>query len=89
MESSSTPTPVMDVVPPENAPNHLATPPPEEPDSRSELKGADNVPKKPESLKPASAKQPGSGIAAAIVGTVIIVLSLAALATYAYLKTRK
>jgi hypothetical protein len=39
-------------------------------------------------VRAAGPKQPGSGVALAIVGTVIIVLALAGLAVYAYLKTR-
>jgi uncharacterized protein HemX len=48
------------------------------------------APKKeqPKPTTPPKPKQPGTGVGAAIVATVIIVLGLAALATYAYLKTR-
>ena len=37
---------------------------------------------------PKQSKQPGNGTGLAIVATVVIVLGLAALATYAYLKTK-
>lgn len=41
-----------------------------------------------EPKKPPQPKQPKSGVGLAIAATVIIVLGLAALATYAYIKTR-
>jgi hypothetical protein len=45
---------------------------------------------KPEApAKPKVPKQPGNGVALAIIATVVIVLGLAALATYAYLASVK
>jgi hypothetical protein len=93
--------PVMDVVAPPPAPDPAPAangddkphdPPPAEPDHQA---GPDE--KKPEAVKPAEVapppkpvipKQPGSGIGMAIFGTVVIVLALAGLAVYAYLKSK-
>lgn len=77
--------PVMDVkAPPQQA---LATPPPETDKPPQPAEPGD---KKVQTMpKQASAKQPGqssNGVALAIVATVIIVLGLGLLATYAYLK---
>ena len=75
--------PPQDVQPPTEAP--VAEPPQLEEKAQPEA-----APKK-EQAKPAAPikpKQPGNGVGAAIAATVIIVLGLAALATYAYLKTR-
>jgi hypothetical protein len=44
---------------------------------------------KAKAKQPAAAKQPNSGVGMAIAATVIIVLGLAGLATYAFLKTQK
>jgi hypothetical protein len=41
----------------------------------------------PKATKPATAKAPRAGVGLAISATVVIVLGLAALATYAYLQT--
>jgi hypothetical protein len=54
----------------------------------------EEIAEKPKDEKPAAAERPTPpkpakpGVAGAIVATVIIVLGLAALATYAYLKTK-
>lgn len=80
--------PVMDVTPP--AP--MATPPPEdEPDltqNNEPVAPPPNKPKPPKAKASPKPHNPNSSVTAAIVATVIIVLGLAALATYAYLKTR-
>jgi hypothetical protein len=49
--------------------------------------GSEEEQKKPVANKPP--KQPGNGVGLAITATVVIVFGLAALATYAYLKTTK
>lgn len=66
--------PVMDVVPPPLA----------EPKAKAPAKPEPAAP-----VKPAPPKQPGSSVTVAIIATVIIVLGLALLAVYAYLKTQK
>ncbi|MGH7142201.1 MAG: hypothetical protein ACREF5_01860 [Candidatus Saccharimonadales bacterium] len=72
-------TPVMDVV----APQPLeATKAPVKDEAQQTPKNT----KKPSVAKPP--KQPGSGVGLAISATVIIVLGLAALMVYAYLKTK-
>jgi len=72
--------PVMDVVPPPAAdkPQPAAPNPTPAPAAK---------PAKP--AKPVTPKQPSNGVGMAITATVIIVLGLAALAVYAYLKTAK
>lgn len=67
--------PVMDVVAPEVADT-----------SKSDTKLDEEKLKNTKVTK--TAKQPGSGVGLAIVATVIIVLGLAALVVYAYLKTK-
>lgn len=82
------PAPVMDVRPPieEQVPEEQPKPIP--PDHELPAH-ASEPPQPPRQQKaPPVPKQPRSGVTAAIVATVIIVLGLAALATYAYLKTR-
>ena len=85
------PTPVMDVVaapPPESprSPETPDTPPkPAEPDKTHDKPPKPAPPPKP----PKPPKQPGSGVGLAITATMIIVLGLAALATYAYIQTHK
>ncbi len=69
--------------PPEAGQEPLAAAPPDKTDRESKKPPA---PKKAEA-KPAAPKQPGTGVGLAIFATVVIVLGLAALATYAYLKT--
>jgi hypothetical protein len=44
--------------------------------------------KKDKPKKPAAAKEPSNGVGMAIFATMVIVLGLAAMATYAYLKTQ-
>ncbi len=72
------PAPVMDIVPPPPSP-------------ASDHKAADA--KQPTKQSPAkkseSLKQPRTGVTTAITATVIIVLSLAGLAVFAYLKSQK
>ncbi len=72
----------------------VVTPPlPEKPDP---AEAADKLtarkpspqPAKEAPAKPVVPKQPASGVGMAIFATVVIVLGLAALAAYAYLKTR-
>lgn len=82
-------TPVMDIKPhtnpaPDNRPH---TPPAYQADPAD---GHDTK-QQPDAnhAQPAPAKQPSNGTSAAITATVIIVIALAALATYAYLKTAK
>ncbi len=80
----------MDVKPPDISPEPLATPPPDaEPEHKEEPpkddKKKDDKPKTVQSKQP---KQPHSGVGAAIFATVVIVLALAAMATYAFIKTR-
>jgi hypothetical protein len=85
------PGPVMDVVPPRPkaepaagaSPEPMAVAPPEEANSKVQPARQKAAPKPP---KPP--KQPGSGVTVAIVATVIIVLGLALLAVYAYLKQK-
>lgn len=84
----------MDVVPPE--PMAVKQAPPDEdtgetdqkekPESQSQPADAKSKTKPPK--QPATPKQPKNGVGMAIAGTVIIVLGIAALATYAFLKTR-
>lgn len=73
----------MDVVSPpptaEKAPAPEATKPSEDKPKHESSKKVEH--------KPARPKQPGTGIGLAIFATIVIVLGLAALATYAYLKT--
>ena len=49
---------------------------------------ADNAGNTPGSDKPAAPKRPGGGAGLAVTATVIIVLALAAMATYAFIKTQ-
>lgn len=70
----------MDVQPPQAV--HPAPPPEAEPDTAPAKRAVDKPPKPPR-----PSKQPGNGVGAAIAATVIIVLGLAVLITYAYLKT--
>jgi uncharacterized protein HemX len=80
MEEQPTPKPpVMDVVPPPVATELPRTGDPK-PQPPAQPKAAPEPPKPP--------KQPGNGVTAAIVATVIIVLGLALLAVYAYLKQK-
>jgi hypothetical protein len=91
------PAPVMDVVPPPAldksetaAPSDSAVSQddkPVDPKANDNEKADDKGPAKPTTPKPP--KQPGNGVGLAIVATVVIVLSLAVLATYAYIKTQK
>ena len=70
----------MDVAPPPHQPEVPAEPP---------VEPAAQEPKKPElPPKPNVPEQSKSGVGAAIFATVVIVLGLAALATYAYLQSR-
>ncbi|HEX7633346.1 MAG TPA: hypothetical protein VF401_03400 [Candidatus Saccharimonadales bacterium] len=78
------PSPVMDVVAPPPAS------PPAEPSASPAV--APVEPKKQAKPAPAPTKpprQPSNGVGMAIFATVVIVLGLAALATYAYLQTAK
>jgi len=74
---------VMDVVAP--PPADKATEPKPEPTAE---KPKPEVPKKAEH-KPEKPARASTGVGAAILATVVIVLGLAALATYAYLKTAR
>ena len=84
-QQPSGPPPVMDVRPPE------ATDKPEPPKPREDKQPeAAEPPQKqeqPKAVVPKKPRQPGVGMA--IVATVVIVLGLAALITYAYLKTAR
>lgn len=80
--------PVMDVVPPSNP----------APDNRPNTQHVDHLPKHPtvhqdeiKTKQPTKQiqKQPTNGVGTAITATVIIVISMAAMATYAYLKTAR
>lgn len=72
----------------------VVAPPPENPtaanadshptDTKAAKPTADNA----AAQKPSSPKQPGNGVGMAIFATVVIVIVLAALATYAYLKQK-
>lgn len=82
------PSPVMDVMPPSSPVN----------DNRPHAQPIDHPPKQPifnqdvakskDSVNPKE-KQPTNGVATAITATVIIVIAMAVLATYAYLKTAR
>lgn len=75
--------PVMDVQPPAPAPA------PDVPADKQRSKESPEPAKPaPKAVKPKAPKQPGSGVGFAIAATVVIVLGLAALATYAYLQTK-
>jgi hypothetical protein len=76
--------PVMDVLPPVSDNAVHAAPPEDKPADEPKPK-ADKKAKKIKAVKPKSPRQPGSG--AAIFASVVIVLGLAALAVYAYLKS--
>jgi hypothetical protein len=81
--------PVMDVVPPK--PTEPPKAPPKEerdndpPPTPHSAEAAHHKPDKPAVAKPP--KQPGSGVGLAIFATIVIVLCLGALFTYAYLRT--
>ena len=67
----------------------VVVPPPDKsnsPDTKSPAPESKSV--KQALAKPTTPKQPSSGTGLAIFATVVIVLGLAALATYAYIKTR-
>ena len=79
-------SPVMDVMPPSGS----AT------DNRPNVQPTDHLPKQPTThqteikLKALiEQKQPSKGVGMAITATVIIVIAMAVLATYAYLKTAR
>jgi hypothetical protein len=85
----------MDIVPPpepapaaNDKPDDLAVPPPDDnpaaPDAEADKPASPAPASKPITPK----KKSGSGVIAAIVATVIIVLGLAALAVVAYVKTK-
>jgi hypothetical protein len=95
--------PVMDVVarPAAAAPAPAAKPEPEtvavrpepltkDPDEKEKPAEAKKEAAKPEEKpkKPVAPKQHGNGVGAAIFATMVIVLGLAAMATYAYMKTQ-
>jgi outer membrane biosynthesis protein TonB len=77
------PAPVMDVVPPP-----AAAPQPDNVEPQVD-KPEPKAAAKPPAPKPVTPKRPSTGMTPAIIATVIIVLGLAALAVYAYLKTSK
>jgi hypothetical protein len=80
--------PVMDVTPPQTITDQIATPPPEEEklDTKPETKKPTTSTKKKEApLKVVKPKSTSPN--AAILATVFIVLALAVMATYAYIKT--
>ncbi|MGC1177378.1 MAG: hypothetical protein WA843_04885 [Candidatus Saccharimonadales bacterium] len=84
------PAPVMDVVPPpieKPADQANSSPVPDTPVKQKDAKHAAKAAKKAAAKQPTLPKQPGHGVGLAIFATVIIILGLAALATYAYLKT--
>jgi hypothetical protein len=74
-------TPVMDVVPPK-PPEALKEPPKDNTGESVELKPSKTAVTKPP-------KRPSSGVGLAIFATVIIVIALAALMVYAYLRTNQ
>ncbi|HTB48548.1 MAG TPA: hypothetical protein VK712_00515 [Verrucomicrobiae bacterium] len=78
------PGPVMDVVVP--PPDKSNSPDTAKADTKSPAPESKSIKQAP--AKPTTPKQPSSGTGLAIFATVIIVLGLAALATYAYIKTR-
>ena len=95
-EASSTPPAAtqgqtMDVVPPPEKAAQPAEQPPadSEPGTKEGEKPAEKPVDAQAALKKVAPKQSKSGVTLAIIATVIIVLGLAALATYAYLKTTK
>jgi len=78
--------PVMDVVPPPASAEPLAEPPTAEPDAepaKAETKKVEKPPKQPEADKP-----PRDAVRTAIYATVVIVLALSVMATFAYIKTK-
>jgi hypothetical protein len=83
--------PVMDVVPPRTTseaavePEPMATAPPDQDQPKASNPSMPPAHQKAPP-KPKPPKQPKNGVTAAIFGTVIIVLGLAVLAVYAYLK---
>lgn len=83
------PMPVMDVVaaPPESAKPHESAAPADKPTGKPAEPPKPAPAPKP--AKPSQPKSPGSGVGLAIFATVIIVLGLAVLATYAYIQTHK
>lgn len=82
--------PAMDVVAPRGAaPESVAVepaPPPEEGQAKDSQAPAKGPKEKPKAQKPA--KKPRNGVGMAIFATMVIVLGLAAMATYAYIKTQ-
>jgi hypothetical protein len=82
--------PVMDVRPPQpetaaNSAVHEAPPEPDDSEPEAKAAKAEKPPKPTKVVKP---KQPrGNGVTAAIFASVVIILGLAALAVYAYLKS--
>jgi len=103
-DGATHPAPIMDVVAPRGDTHVAAAPTTEEsaPHQESQDQAANSMPdnsvqneikreniEKAQKAQPIKAlKHPGSGVGLAITGTVIIVLGLAALAVYAYIKTR-
>jgi hypothetical protein len=85
----------MDIVPPpvsapsaDNAlPENLAIPPPDENPAAPDAK-TDKLSPPAAAPKPVTQKKSGNSVTMAIIATVIIVLGLAALAVYAYIKTK-
>lgn len=82
------PPPVMDVRPPETSAPATAEQPVKPVEQKQPEKPIDEKPADlPKPVIPKKPRQPGVGLA--IVATIVIVLGLAALATYAYLKTAR
>jgi uncharacterized protein HemX len=85
MEENKTPAkPVMDVAPPKPPEVH-PDPSEEKPDKPAKTDKPAPKPKRP---APPKKSADNSGVGMAIAATVVIVLGLAAMATYAYLKTQ-
>jgi hypothetical protein len=91
---TQSPTPVMDVTPPQTSSDQIATPPPEEEeiDPKPKIGKSDKSKaaskKKEASPKVSKPKNESQSPNTAIFATLVIVLALAAMATYAYIKTK-
>ena len=82
------PAPVMDIVPPPKSADEVKSAPAETPESEAASKNSKKDTKQAVPKVPKPPRQPRTGVGLAVFATVVIVLGLAALMVYAYLRTQ-